>query len=287
METIVSQMLKRYNATTTGEMKNALKEVLQELILYILSKSDFFNYAAFYGGTALRIFYNLDRFSEDLDFSLKYPNKNFDLKHYIELIQKELTAFGISVIAEVKTKSKDSHILSAFLKSNTQEHIITLYSPSSIHGIHADELLKIKIEVDTDPPKNALFENHYRLLPAPFDVCVFDIASLFAGKIHAILCRTWKNRIKGRDLYDFIFFLSINAPVNLSHLKSRLVQTNYIAENDLFTLPILKEMLIKKFSDIDYKQAKEDVKPFIKDVFSLSLWSNDFFIKLLNQLKDK
>ena len=208
MQTIISQMLEQYRADSLGEERNALKEVVQEVALCGLSRAGFFRSAAFYGGTALRIFYELDRFSEDLDFSLTAPDPSFDLKAYFPILESEIRAAGLHFTVEEKVKSAESNIRSAFLKGNTKEHILSFFNGQDSAVLHPREVIRIKFEVDIAPPAFAAFETKYRLLPSPYEVRLYDLPSLFAGKIHAVLCRAWKNRVKGRDLYDFVFYLS-------------------------------------------------------------------------------
>ncbi len=284
--TIIKQMLSNYEINNLEDKKNALKEVVQEVALSGLARSNFFNHAAFYGGTALRIFYGLDRFSEDLDFSLITPNDNFDLKEYFSYIENEANSLGLNFKVEEKVKEVDSNIKSAFLKGGTKEHIITFYENDvDLKIINPRELIKIKFEIDVNPPAYASFENKFRLLPYPYQVKLYDMPSLFAGKIHAVLCRGWKRRVKGRDLYDYVFYLSKNAKVNLKHLKARMVQTGHFDEKEELSIEKLKDMLNKKFSNIDYQNAKEDVLAFIKDKRKLDLWSKEFFIDITSNLK--
>lgn len=288
MNNIIKQMLSKYEIKNTNDEINALKEVIQEIVLSGLSRGNFFNEVAFYGGTSLRIFYNLDRFSEDLDFALIKPNKDFSLSKYFVYIEKELKAYGINLEINTKEKSVDSNITSAFLKGDTLEHVLKFF-PSQ-EGHKYDRILKdlkIKFEVDINPPLGATYEYKYKLLPSPHQIKLYDKESLLAGKIHAILCRGWKTRIKGRDLYDYIFFLANNINVNLDLLKNKLIESNYINSNDDFDINNLKELLIKKFNEIDYKEAKEDVIPFIKNVDSLNIWSKEFFISITDKLKWK
>lgn len=286
MQTIINQMVSNYDIKNLEDKKNALKEVVQEVALSGLARAGFFKDAAFYGGTALRIFYGLDRFSEDLDFSLLTPNREFDLKKYFSFIEKEANSLGLNFKVEEKIKKDDSNIKSAFLKGGTKEHIISFYkNDTELKNINPKEVIKIKFEIDVCPPEYAEFENKFRLLPYPYQVKLYDMPSLFAGKIHAVLCRAWQKRIKGRDLYDYIFYLSQNAKVNLKHLKARLVQTGNFETNDDLTIDKLKELLIEKFSNIDYQQAKEDVLPFIKDKSKLDIWSKEFFIDITKNLK--
>ena len=146
--------------------------------------------------------------------------------------------------------------------------------------------IKVKFEIDINPPKGATYELRYKLLPSPHQIRLYDKSSLFAGKIHAILCRNWKMRTKGRDLYDYIFFLANHISVNLELLKNKLIESQYIKENDDFNLDVLKMLLINKFKEIDYTEAKEDIIPFIKDTKSIELWSSDFFIQITEQLEN-
>ena len=286
MQTILTQMLEQYQTKTLTEKKNAIKEVVQEIALCGLSRANFFKHVAFYGGTALRIFYGLDRFSEDLDFSLISPNPDFDLKPYFNGLKTELASVGLKFSIEEKIKSVDSDIKSAFLKGNTKEHIVSIYGLQDIN-INPSEIIKIKFEIDTNPPAFASFENKYRLLPSPYQVKLYDMPSLFAGKVHAVICRTWKNRVKGRDLYDYIFYLSHRSKINLPHLKARLVDSGVLKDDDTFTIETLRTMLNERFEAIDYESAKQDVLPFITDANKLDLWSKEFFIDISKNLADK
>lgn len=285
MNNIIEQMISKYEIKNTTDEINALKEIIQEIVLSGLSRGNFFDEAAFYGGTVLRIFYNLDRFSEDLDFALIKPNKDFDLSKYYNYIEKELNAYGINLEIHTKVKNSDSNITSEFLKGDTLEHILK-FSPSK-EGHKYDHILKdikIKFEVDINPPVGATYEYKYKLLPSPHQIKLYDKESLLAGKIHAILCRGWKTRTKGRDLYDYIFFLANDTKVNLELLKNKLVESNYIDSNDTLDIAKVKELLINKFNEIDYNDAKEDVKPFIKNVDTLNIWSKEFFVSITENL---
>ena len=285
MNTVLEQMLAKYELNSDYDRVNALKEILQEITLCGLSRASFFRKAAFYGGTALRMFYGLDRFSEDLDFSLKEKDEAFDLSRWFAAIENEAAAYGLNLSAEMKKKAKDTAIKSAFLKGKTREHLLLFYDDKGINGgISGNEAIKIKFEIDTRPPAGASFEKKYRLLPAPYEVNMYDEPSLFAGKLHAVICRNWKNRVKGRDLYDYVFYMSRGAHVNLPHLRARLIDSGFITENDACELEDVKKMLMNKFNTIDYKQAIEDVIPFIKDSSKIDLWSADFFQQITENL---
>ena len=286
MQKVLSQMLAKYNIINLEDKKNAIKEIVQEIVLCGLSRSGFFNKVAFYGGTALRIFYGLDRFSEDLDFSLITKNSDFDLTKYFSYIENETKSLGLNFIVTEKEKTFDSDIKSAFLKGNTKEHILTFYEMTNdVNSINKDEIIKIKFEVDINPPIGATYETKFGLLPAPYQVKLYDMPSLFAGKIHACLCRKWKTRVKGRDFYDYVFFLSIGAKVNLMNLKAKLVQSNFIDDDYNLTIENLKLLLNERFTEVDFEQAKEDVLPFIRNKSKLDLWSKEFFIEITKNLE--
>ena len=285
MNNIIEQMLSKYEIKNLNDEINALKEIIQEIVLAGLSRGGFFNEAAFYGGTALRIFYKLDRFSEDLDFSLLKPNLEFTLEKYFSYIENELQAYGLNLEVSSKTKNITSNITSAFVKGDTLEHILKFFPNDGLNKYSQIlKSIKIKFEVDINPPSDALYENVYKLLPSPHEIKLYTKESLFAGKIHAILCRNWQTRTKGRDLYDYIFFLANNISVNIDLVKNKLIASNYINADTDFNIDTLKELLRKKFSEIDYSDAKEDVLPFIKDTTSLNIWSKDFFISITNNL---
>ena len=283
MDSIFNNMLAPYMATTPVDKKNAAKEVIQEMVLCGLSRSGLFDHAAFYGGTALRIFYGLDRFSEDLDFSLTAPSKEFDISSYFPLLEKEMRSFGLNMSVEQKQKHVDSQIQSAFLKGDTQEHLLLFFPDEQIQAT-AGEKIKIKFEIDTNPAPFAQFSQRYRLLPAPYQVRLYDEPSLFAGKIHAVLCRGWKNRVKGRDLYDYVFYLSRNTTVNLTYLRAKLMQTGFLQDGAEFEMTHLQNALFERFHAIDYKNAKADVTPFLSNQSSLDLWSEDFFCDITKSL---
>jgi predicted nucleotidyltransferase component of viral defense system len=287
MNTLLDAMMKKYDPHTMYEKKNVMKEVMQEIVLCGLSRAGFFKKAAFYGGTALRIFYGLDRFSEDLDFSLMAVDEDFDITPYFPILQKEIAAFNLRVQLGVKDKTKSSQIRSAFLKGNTKEHLLLFY-PEDVEADHvpANEVIKIKFEIDVNPPSYATFERKYRLIPLPYEVNLYDEASLFAGKIHAVIGRSWRNRIKGRDLYDYVFYLSRNTEVNIRHLQARLIQSGHFADTQMLTLDGVKQLLCERFTEIDFEQAKADVLPFIKDTTLINLWGADFFQQITAELKE-
>ena len=285
MNSIIEQMLRQHETETLTDKKNGIKEVVQEIVLCGLSRAGFFKEAAFYGGTALRIFHGLDRFSEDLDFSLMAPNPGFDLPRYLPALERELAAYGFNFKVEDRAKAIDSDIRSAFLKGNTREHMLVFYADERLaRSFSGNDTIKIKFEVDTTPPAYATFERKYRLLPIPYEVNLYDMPSLFAGKLHAVICRAWKSRVKGRDLYDYVFYLSQGTPVNLRHLNARLGDSGFDGAREHMTLGELKDILHRRFESIDYDQARQDVLPFIKNPSAVEIWSKDFFIAITDSL---
>lgn len=277
----VQKMLSKYPCKNTDETREALRQVIQEITLMGLSRAQFFSKAAFYGGTALRIFHGLERFSEDLDFSLIERDPVFDLSAYLPQVHDELASFGLDLSVEKKNKSKESAIQSAFIKGNTLVHLIKITAATPpVTGVPENEHIKIKIEVDTDPPAFAQYETKHRLQPIAYSVRLFDKPSLFAGKMHALLCRNWKTRVKGRDFFDYLWYLSHDIPVNMQHLEARMKQSGHWTGTEPLSKKILLELLDTRLQTIDLEQAKKDVTPFIHDTRSLDLWSKDFFMSV-------
>jgi len=281
------QMLQRYELNSLQDYKNAIKEIVQEIALLGLWRAKFFEKAAFYGGTALRILHQLDRFSEDLDFSLLNPNPNFDLTEYEKAIKDELQSLGFTAFVEKKKKSKQSAIDSAFIKINTIEHLLHVGIPSGIkQNIHPEEVMKIRLEVDTDPPDDgAKTETALLLLPSPFSVKTLRLEDLFAGKVHATLCREWKGRVKGRDWYDLVWFVSRNTPLNLNYLEARMRQSGYWNEKLSMTSENLLSLFDQKIDTLDIQSAKNDIINFIKDSSQVELWSKEFFRQIAGKIQ--
>lgn len=288
MNSTLQNMLEQHHPKTAEDYRNALKEMIQEIALAGLGRTTFFQECAFYGGTALRIFHGLQRFSEDMDFSLKEPDPVFALEKYLPAIEQELAAYGLQMTAEKKNKTKVSDIQSAFIKGGTLLQVIRIEQQQdlAIPGINKHEQVKIKIEVDTNPPPGATFEFKYTLQPTPTAVLLYDKPSLFAGKIHAVLCRNWQHRIKGRDLYDYVWYIAQNTPVNLFHLQKRLEQSGRWERNKILTLSDVKKLLTARFAQIDFAAAKIDVLPFIPSPTELTLWNESFFTAITEKLRE-
>lgn len=288
------KMLEKYDLSNSNSSFDALREILQEIVLLGLYDAGFFKHAAFYGGTALRILHNLPRFSEDLDFSLLESNPKFNLKPYEEAIISTLKAFGFDVTIEIKEKNNSSAIASAFVKGNTIEHLININAPKDItNKIHRDQAVKIKLEVDTNPPLDFETENIIRLTPRPFSINAFTLPSLYAGKMHAILCRAWSSRPKGRDWYDLVWYIANDMELDTKHLKARLSQScKYLEANEInipdeLTKQNIKELLLQRIESLDVAKAKNDIQPFIKDIREIELWSKEFFMAVVENIKIK
>lgn len=280
MNEAIETMIQKYHCETSEDYENALIEIVQEIALLGLSRSNFFSRGAFYGGTALRIFYGLPRFSEDLDFSLEQSNPEFQLEEYLPCVEQELNAYNFKMTVRKKKKTKDSAVQSAFIKGNTAQNILEITPRDDIlTQIHSHASLKIKFEVDTNPPDGAGYQILNALSPTPYQVRLYDKESLFAGKIHAVLCRDYKNRVKGRDFYDYIWYLQNDTGVNLYHLQKRMEQSGKWEPEMNLTFDRLKELLIQRFQAVDYDSAREDVSRFLtrRDRSDLSLWNSDFF----------
>jgi predicted nucleotidyltransferase component of viral defense system len=288
MNDAVRQMLVRQHPSNPADYVRALREVLQTLALLGLWRSKFYEHAAFYGGTALRILHGLDRFSEDLDFSLLQPSPQFALSHYMTALETELRAFGFDVRAHEKAHGahpQGSAIHSAFLKANTLRELVSVNAPSAVtRMIHRDQLLKIKVEVDTDPPPVFETDVRYVLSPIPFAVRVYALPDLLAGKMHAVLCRQWKNRVKGRDWYDLVWFAGQHPEMHLAHLEARMVQSGHWPRERALTAVDWRSLMDTAIARLNIAQAKADVAPFVSDPDALALWSPEFFLDVTRRI---
>jgi predicted nucleotidyltransferase component of viral defense system len=280
----VKKMLERYSCNTPEETLNALREILQEVALLGLWRSKFFEHAAFYGGTALRILYGLDRFSEDLDFSLLVPDSTFELSRYMPALESELAGFGFKVEGKIQQKSIETAVQSAFLKADTLQVMLEFDIDVTVRKrIYPGQLLKIKLEVDTDPPPGFTSEAKYLLQPIPFAVRTYSLSDLFAGKIHELLFRRWNNRVKGRDWYDFVWYCAYHPHLHVSHLQERMRQSGHSSSERLSFVDV-RNFLKDAIQTLDVSQARQDVRPFIRDPKALDIWSTDFFMALVNRI---
>lgn len=281
---MIQEWIDSYNPQNEEEALAALREIMQEITLAGLSRTDFFKRAAFYGGTALRIFHGLNRYSEDLDFSLLAVEKNFNLEPYFLSILEEFESVGIKVSLRKKHKSQQTPIESAFLKSETLWEELVLESTVRQIGIRSNKNVKIKIEVDRTPPLNFETEENLLLRPFSFYVKCLDLPSLFAGKMHALLFRKWKNRVKGRDWYDLEWYIKKGVSLNLYHFLQRALDTGDWQKPEM-TREDLMELFHHKIENTSLESAKNDVRPFIRDVHQLDIWNSRYFLDLVKLLK--
>jgi len=285
MNRALQSLIEPYRPKTIRDWENALKEIVQELALLGLWRAKFYEHSAFYGGTALRIFHGLPRFSEDLDFSLIARSDEFETGPYLEAVRSELASFGFSFEVASRSKRIETAIESAFIKGETKVNLLSIGAPEELRErLPPGQMIKVKLEIDTDPPADAEYEVRTLLAPIPFQVKLFTLPCLFAGKLHAVLCRNWKARVKGRDFYDFIWYLARNVPCHLPHLQKRMEQTGHWQGAKPLDLPTLKKRLRERFGTLDFEQAKEDVRPFIRDADELALWDGVFFGSLVDRL---
>lgn len=274
MNSAIKSMLAKYQCKSIEDQERALREIIQEIALLGLWRAKFFEHAAFYGGTALRILHGLDRFSEDLDFSLLKSDRNFTLERYEKSITTELASFDIDTVFERKSKVLDTTIESAFIKANTMIHMLKF---GTQWKTHKDKVCRIKIEVDTDPPLGFLTEAKQHFQPIPFSVKTFALPDLFAGKLHALLFRPRVRNLKGRDWYDLLWYVGRNIPVHLEHLECRTRQSGNWTDPKSMDLAMLRVLLNNKVEAINMDELKSDVRPFIKDQDRLDAWSIELF----------
>ncbi|MCM1532046.1 MAG: nucleotidyl transferase AbiEii/AbiGii toxin family protein [Bacteroides sp.] len=272
MNDIYQDMLSAYDLSSEQARRNATFEVNQQVILAGLYRGGFFNRAAFYGGTCLRIFHGLDRFSEDMDFSLLAPDADFDFEAYFPFVIDEFALVGRSVEIKKKDKKGFGKVESAFLKDNTEVYDLTFQTEKSI---------RIKIEVDTCPPLHFSTEERLLLQPSSFMARCFTLPDLYAGKMHAMVFRAWKHRVKGRDWYDFEWYVRKRIPLDFTHLQERIRTFNGTETSKEAFIHLLKE----RIASADIRQVIQDVEPFIRNREALKIWSNDYFLQLVDRME--
>jgi len=280
---MIAEWLEEYKPKNNLEAEQALREIMQEVALAGLQRSGFFEQAAFYGGTALRIFHGLVRFSEDLDFSLLSPTPDFSLQPYLVGMLKEFEALGMQVSINEKNKTNKNNIDSAFLKADTTWKEIVLKSIIPQEKMTLRPEIKIRIEVDTEPPQGFTTEEKLLLKPFSFYVKCFSLPDLFAGKMHALLFRKWKNRVKGRDWFDLEWYIRNRTSLHLEHFKLRAQDSGDWTKKDLVKNQLLK-LLDDKVDAVSFKAVKEDIVKFIPDPRVLDIWSPAYFHDMVRKI---
>ncbi|MBQ2352614.1 MAG: nucleotidyl transferase AbiEii/AbiGii toxin family protein [Bacteroidales bacterium] len=274
MDDIFNQMLSVYEINTDTDRRNATFEVMQQIILAGLQQGGFFDKAAFYGGTCLRIFHGLQRFSEDMDFSLVRKDEKFNIEDYFAPIVKVFESIGRKVVITKKDKRTFGRVESAFLKDNTQLYDVAFQTEKSI---------KIKIEVDTNPP--LMFDTEQKLLMKPYSFMTrcFTLPDLYAGKMHALVFRNWKTRLKGRDWYDFEWYVRNDVPLDFLHLQERIKEFS----GEEMSREKFMQLLNERLATADMKSVLEDVTRFVRNPNELKIWSNDYFLELAKKIRFK
>lgn len=270
--TIYETMLAQYNEEHGTATPNASHEVMQQLVLAGLNRGGFFKHVAFYGGTCLHIFHGLPRFSEDLDFSLIEKRDDIHLDNYFPSIVEEFNISGLDVTITKKEKKIFGRVESAFLKENTEAYEIKFQTKKTV---------KIKIELDTDPPLQFNTEQKLLLQPYSFMTRCFTLPDLYAGKMHALVYRAWQRRIKGRDWYDFEWYVRNGIPLDFNHLQARIKE---FSGQDVDKETFLKQ-LRERLATADINMVKLDVVDFITNQHELDIWSNDYFLQLADMIK--
>lgn len=286
MSQVIEAMLKHYNLRSKADYVGAIQEIMQEITLLGLWRAKFFERAAFYGGTSLRILYGLNRFSEDLDFSLLQPDPNFNLLPFLKAIEEELEISGLKVIVDHKIKHLEESVRSAFVKTGTLETFIRIGLDEQLKKhTQSNEVIKLKLEIDIDPPADFNTEVRYLSKPFPFSVRTYIPADLFAGKMHALLCRPYKVRVKGRDWYDLIWYISKGFPLHLAHLETRMRQSGHYQETTSLDPKQLLALMREKIEGLNIQAAQEDIRRFISSPREIEGWSKPFFQNLLPQIQ--
>ncbi|MEV4935525.1 nucleotidyl transferase AbiEii/AbiGii toxin family protein [Sphingobium sp. LMA1-1-1.1] len=277
---IIQEKLRQYGATNAIEEENATKEIVQEIALYALWRADFFDIALFQGGTSLRILHRLPRFSEVLDFMLRSPNPEFDWTSYLKILVEVFAQFGLKLDAQPKERM-DKAIREAVLKDESIASQLDL----TFAGTGRRRTIKIKLEIDTNPPPGSGEASTFLDFPADYEVRHQDMSSNFALKIHALLCRGY---LKGRDWYDFSWYVSNGVLPNLTHLQAALIQAGpWTGQADLkIDMLWLEGTLRNTIATIDWKAAADDVRRFLRpaEAKSLELWSDRFFVAKLEKM---
>lgn len=251
---------------------NVEQEVMQRIALAGLHRGGFFQHAAFYGGTCLRIFHNLPRFSEDMDFSLIEKREDIHLEDYFPSIIEEFKLAGHEVNIVKKEKKIFGRVESAFLKENTEAYDIKFQTKKTV---------KVKIELDVDPP--LAFETEQRMLVMPYTFMTrcFTLPYLYAGKMHALVYRAWQRRVKGRDWYDFEWYVRWQIPLDFKHLQERIREFN----GKEMSIEEFKAVLKDRLATTNIEDVKTDVRPFLKNnPHELDVWSNDYFLQLADRM---
>lgn len=271
--TLFDSLVNRYHPQTEEQRVSAQRETMQKIALAGLYRGGFFEHAAFYGGTCLRLMHGLRRFSEDMDFSLISKVDNVHLEDFFQAITDEFVLAELPISIQKKDKKIFGRVESAFLKENTETYEI---------AFQTRKMMKVKIELDTDPPLAFHTEQCYLSEPYAFPVRCFTLPSLYAGKMHALIYRAWQRRLKGRDWYDFEWYVNNRIPLDVVHLQERVRE---FSGQELSKTELI-EALRERLSCADMEAVMQDVRPFLPLDYQrdLDTWSNDYFLQLADRI---
>lgn len=278
MNRILEERFRGYNAETTEEEFDALREILQEVILSGLSDTDFFNLAVFQGGTCLRLIHGLRRFSEDLDFVMLDAQSRFDWSTYEKNIASRCNLYGFEP-EFLNRENQTGPVKKMLVRQGSISDLI-----SFAHAQDPRRKIRIRLEIDVNPPEGLFSETSFLDFPLPYRLQVPTINCLFAGKCHALLCRQYT---KGRDLYDFQWFVSKKVEPDLEYLENTLIQTGPWEGRDIQVTPSwLKLTLIERINSLDWNAAKDDILRFLPEgeIETVMLWGREFFLNRIDKL---
>ena len=277
----ILESLKISNPTNLIEFENDLREITQKIVLSALSTTSFFRHVAFYGGTALRLFHGLMRFSEDLDFQVIEKDFKLDLDECMNVCIHTLLSYGLKAYVYSKEEYDKGEVRRRYIKIPCFNLANEYFESISMNK---EKLISLKIEISTAYIDGAQYE--MKLLPSPIlsNILCFDYSSLFAGKIHALLSRNWRERTKGRDYFDYLFYLSHNVNFNLKYLKNKLSKS-LETDTSAFTLDDIKVLLKEKFESADFTSIKNDIIPFVSDKNAINNLNKEMFIASIELLK--
>ncbi|MBP5394497.1 MAG: nucleotidyl transferase AbiEii/AbiGii toxin family protein [Candidatus Methanomethylophilaceae archaeon] len=285
MKNLLNEIFKA-NGIERDEAPLFARELLQKIILNGLSRGQFFKRAAFHGGTALRILYDIGRYSEDLDFSLFEPDPDFNLSRYLSYAENEVRSYGLTVTTKVRDVTA-GNIRTEDMRCNMREILFNVGFPEDlVESMHRDAVVKVKIDVNTEPPEGARYDKFAMNDPLNYYLCALDRESMFAGKIGAVIARKWGHRVKGRDLFDYLWYLDNEIGINMEYMRSNLVNQQIIRPDDEFNLDVLRSILRERFDAIDYRSAMDDVKGFVIGQRAPDNWNSDLFKATLGRLKE-
>ncbi len=277
MNSVLEQLMKLSDPSMNAYSR--VREAMQRIAINSLSDSGLFDKAAFVGGTALRLFHGLDRSSEDLDFTLLDPDPDFTFGPYIGALESDFGSLDLQVEVTEKEKTHQSKMRAAFIKGNSRE--IHLTFGEDVKGIQGNQRITVKLEMDVEPPADYGTEWAYPLLPFPHNVRMYNLPTMHSCKLHAILCRGWGNRVKGRDYYDILYYSANGIPVNTKHLIERLAQSG----TEVSGADGIREMLKERYASVDYTDASSDVEPFVFERRRLQNWSPEMFVSTVDRLR--